>query len=210
MLWDRAAHSMQAALELYQRLIREVISDLGAYEVRTKGDAFMIAAPGATLALRLCFEAQRRLLGVSVAKSDHAAALRRRRRDRGRCAALRGLRVRMGIHAGRPRCKPDPMTGRMDYVGGMVNRAARVADAAHGGQILLTHAAFEALDEGVDAHWRDLGVHRLRGLRRRGALTPSALDPPGGSTVSAGAYLRPAPRRHAGDRPRVLWPQRRA
>ncbi|MEE2835389.1 MAG: adenylate/guanylate cyclase domain-containing protein [Myxococcota bacterium] len=165
-LWDRAAHSMQAALELYQRLMREVISDLGAYEVRTKGDAFMIAAPDATLALRLCFEAQRRLLECpwpgaimqqpsgAVVETEDGAPL------------FRGLRVRMGIHAGRPRCKPDPMTGRMDYVGGMVNRAARVADAAHGGQILLTHAAFEALDEGVDAHWRDLGVHRLRGLRR--------------------------------------------
>jgi predicted ATPase/Flp pilus assembly protein TadD len=54
----------------------------------------------------------------------------------------------------------------MDYVGGMVNRAARVADAAHGGQILISDAAFRALDQDFTPDLYDLGVHRLRGLRR--------------------------------------------
>lgn len=32
----------------------------------------------------------------------------------------RGLRIRIGIHTGTPRCDTDPITGRMDYFGPMV------------------------------------------------------------------------------------------
>ena len=102
-LWDRAAIAMHKALELHDKLIREVIADFGCYEVRAKGDAFMIAAPDADIALELCFEAQRRLLecpwpravldqpSASVVEATKGVLL------------FRGLRVRMGIHSGRPR-----------------------------------------------------------------------------------------------------------
>jgi class 3 adenylate cyclase len=44
------------------------------------------------------------------------------------------LRVRMGLHTGRG------VVGSDGYVGMDVNRAARIAAAAHGGQIIISDA----------------------------------------------------------------------
>ena len=65
------------------------------------------------------------------------------------------LPVRMGIHTGTPRLTHE------GYVGEDVHRAARIAAAGHGGQVLVS-AATAALvrDDGL----RDLGEHRLRDL----------------------------------------------
>src|SRR4029079_1248147 len=44
------------------------------------------------------------------------------------------LKVRCGVHAGMVERRDD------DYYGSVVNRAARIASAAHGGQLLLSRA----------------------------------------------------------------------
>jgi predicted ATPase/class 3 adenylate cyclase len=69
-----------------------------------------------------------------------------------------GIPVRMGIHTG------EPLLTEEGYVGMDVHRAARIAAAGHGGQILLSHATRDLLadeDEIVD-----LGEHRLKDLTR--------------------------------------------
>ncbi|MFP5331950.1 MAG: adenylate/guanylate cyclase domain-containing protein, partial [Acidimicrobiia bacterium] len=67
------------------------------------------------------------------------------------------VRVRMGIHTG-----PAERSGE-DYYGLTVHTASRVADAAHGGQIVLSEAAVDAgLPENLST--KDLGVHRLKHL----------------------------------------------
>ena len=63
----------------------------------------------------------------------------------GRRPVLRGLRVRMGMHVGGTEARPNPLTGRMDYFGPTVNRTARLAAAAHGGQVLLTAEVAEEI-----------------------------------------------------------------
>jgi predicted ATPase/class 3 adenylate cyclase len=64
------------------------------------------------------------------------------------------VRVRMGLHTG------EAAVGPAGYVGMDVHRAARICDAAHGGQILLSQTTCDLVDEPV----RDLGEHRLKDL----------------------------------------------
>src|SRR5436190_3709294 len=62
------------------------------------------------------------------------------------------IRIRMGLHTGEPL-----LTGE-GYVGEDVHLGARIAAAAHGGQVLLSAATREFVDGGVT----DLGEHRLK------------------------------------------------
>jgi len=56
-----------------------------------------------------------------------------------------GLRIRVGMAYGTCDGQKDPVTHGWDYYGTLVNTAARVEAAAHGGQVVLTGAAYEAL-----------------------------------------------------------------
>jgi predicted ATPase/Tfp pilus assembly protein PilF len=70
-------------------------------------------------------------------------------------ALARGpVRVRMGLHTG------EPLRAEEGYVGFDVHRAARIAAAGHGAQVLLSQATADLA--GVDV--RDLGLHRLKDL----------------------------------------------
>ena len=105
----------------------------------------------------------------------------------------RGLdvRVRIGLHHGKPTLTDS------GYVGVAVHTTARVCAAGHGGQILVTRAAHEALtaDPGVPPRprlrYRSLGPFQLRGLRRTEPIyqveaTGLATDFPPLRTTAAG------------------------
>jgi predicted ATPase/class 3 adenylate cyclase len=66
-----------------------------------------------------------------------------------------GLPVRMGVHTG------EVDVGETGYVGLEVHRAARIAAAGHGGQVVVS-ASTAAL---VDVPLLDLGEHRFKDLR---------------------------------------------
>ncbi|HET7686668.1 MAG TPA: adenylate/guanylate cyclase domain-containing protein, partial [Candidatus Limnocylindria bacterium] len=65
------------------------------------------------------------------------------------------IQVRMGIHTGTPHLAEE------GYVGVDVHRAARIAAAGHGGQVLVSSAAAALLP---DDALLDLGPHRLKDL----------------------------------------------
>ncbi|MEK6274493.1 MAG: NB-ARC domain-containing protein [Actinomycetota bacterium] len=66
------------------------------------------------------------------------------------------LRVRIGVHTG------EPLLVAEGYVGIDVHRAARIAGAAHGGQVVISQTTRDLVDGDSELH--DLGVHRLKDL----------------------------------------------
>lgn len=72
------------------------------------------------------------------------------------------LQVRCGLHAGVDERRDN------DFFGRAVNRAARIMDAAHGGQVLLSQAVAVLIADRLpaDVGLRDLGFVRLRDLER--------------------------------------------
>jgi len=141
--WESAPAAMSAALAAHDALLRREIERHGGHVFKTVGDAVCAAFPRAADALAAAVAAQRALAA-----------------DADRWREIGGLRVRMAVHAGAAEARGG------DYVGPPLNRVARILDAAHGGQILLSAAAQElardALPPGVAL--RDLGAHRLKDL----------------------------------------------
>jgi predicted ATPase/class 3 adenylate cyclase len=120
-------------------IVRRAVDAHGGVCVRTEGDAFFGVFPEAGAAVAAAIDAQRALSGHAW-PSDGA------------------MRVRMGLHSGEAHLAGD------DYGGFEVNRAARIAAAGHGGQIVLSEPtrllADAVLVDGVSV--RDLGRHVLR------------------------------------------------
>jgi predicted ATPase/class 3 adenylate cyclase len=70
------------------------------------------------------------------------------------------VRIRVGVHTGEPLLDPPK------YVGPDVHKAARIMSAAHGGQVLLSGATRELVDEDT----LDLGRHRLKDFAEQVSL----------------------------------------
>jgi predicted ATPase/class 3 adenylate cyclase len=113
----------------------------GGIAFGSEGDAHFIAFSSAAAAIRAAVGAQRALAGHPWPATP--------------------VRVRMGIHAGAVQVVGN------DYVGLEVHRAARVAAAGHGGQVLVTDAARALAADGLRGiQLNDLGDHRLKDLAR--------------------------------------------
>jgi predicted ATPase/class 3 adenylate cyclase/Flp pilus assembly protein TadD len=161
-LWEKVPEAMREGLALHNDILRALIAESDGYEVKTEGDAFMVAFRDSPSACRFCLLAQQRLIHAPWP----AALLRRPEAAEDLGGLFRGLRVRMGLHRGRPDCRTDPTSGRTDYFGPMVNRAARVSGAGHGGQILASAEVRDGLGEKLasEVMLTDLGEHRLKGI----------------------------------------------
>lgn len=145
LLWETNP-GMQSAIRLHNLLLRRQLRSIGGYEAKTEGDAFMVSFPSVTAALLWCFTVQLRLLTVDwpqeILDSDDGFPVY----DEDGTLLYRGLSVRMGVHWGFPVCEVDPVNNRMDYFGPMVNRAARISNAADGGQILVSRDVVTELE----------------------------------------------------------------
>jgi class 3 adenylate cyclase len=82
------------------------------------------------------------------------------------------LRLRLGLHTG------EPSLTETGYMGLAVHTAVRVCSAGHGGQILLSRAAREALGDppAVGVGFGKLGLYQLHGLPAPEALFQVEVD----------------------------------
>src|SRR5258706_3729114 len=138
-LGDRYA----ALLARQQFLVRAACQAHAGRVVGDQGDSFFVAFQRAADALQAVLQSQH-----ALANEDWPGGVR--------------VRVRMGLHTG------EAQVSATDYVGLDVHRAARIAAAAHGGQVLLSQTTYALIEDDLPAGVtvRDLGEHRLKDLRR--------------------------------------------
>lgn len=140
-LWETEPELMSAALLRHDHLLRRAIETNGGFVFKTVGDAFCAAFANAADGVAGALAAQRAL--AAEAWPGPIA-----------------ITVRMGLHSGF--CEERDR----DYFGPVVNRAARLEAAAHGGQIVLSKATAELVvgELPPNATLRDLGKHHLKDL----------------------------------------------
>jgi predicted ATPase/class 3 adenylate cyclase len=127
--------------ERHRALLRAAFAAGGGEEQGTEGDSFFVVFRSARAAIGAALAAQRSL----AAEPWPADA---------------PIRVRMGVHSGEARTHGGSLVG-ID-----INRAARIAAAAHGGQVLVSDVTRSLVrDEALEGiGFRDLGSHRLKDL----------------------------------------------
>jgi class 3 adenylate cyclase len=128
-------------LERLRALLRDAALGSGGHVVEARADEFFAVFEQPAAALAMALSVQRELRTRASAGDEE-------------------VRVRIGIHSG------YPTRARSNYIGMAVHTAARVCDAAHGGQIVVSGdfrtAIGVALPNGV--RLRRLGAYQLRGL----------------------------------------------
>jgi class 3 adenylate cyclase len=175
-LGDRYAELLDGV----RRLLRRAVRRSGGREVDVRADELFAVFTRPARALEAALAIQR---GVGARAWPDGA----------------GVRLRIGLHTGRPTLTAS------GYVGLPVHLAARVCAAGHGGQVLLSEAAVRAVEGAAAAGvgFRPLGGHRLRGIPEPQPLfqltapdLPAKFPPP--RTASKSEKRRTAARAEAG------------
>ena len=135
---------MPALLARHNEILKQAIERYNGFVFQIVGDSFAASFHNAGDALHAAVESQRLLAQEAWSPAP--------------------IRVRMGIHTGQADIQANG-----DYRGYLtLSHVQRLMSAAHGGQVLLSFAAQElvqeALPEGVTL--RDMGEHRLKDIPR--------------------------------------------
>jgi predicted ATPase/class 3 adenylate cyclase len=170
-LLDRLGAGYDDVFAVHCRLLRDAFAAEAGRVAGTSGDSFFVVFERPAGAVAAAAAAQRALRSYQWPKGVD-------------------VRVRMGIHSGVARRSGE------GYVGLDVHRAARICDAAHGGQILLSEATRSLVEH---THVRHLGEHRLKDIPEAQELYQLVSDgipaefPPPRSLQSAGLTLPTPP-----------------
>ena len=142
-LWERNPTTMPAALARHDAIVREGIEARGGRVFKALGDAFCAVFASAPDAVAAALDTQRALLAESWPFDAP-------------------IKVRIAIHSGTAELRGN------DWFGQPLNRVARMLDAGHGGQILLSQAAERLVTDRFPegAALVDLGERTLKDLAR--------------------------------------------
>ena len=142
-LWESDREAMAEASARHNLLVREQFEAAGGRPFKTVGEAF-----------RVVFDDPQAALTAAVAVQWAVGAEP--------WPPGSSIRVRVALHSG------DCVERDGDYVGPVVNRVGGLLAVAHGGQILVSGAAYELLADRLQGGigLRDLGAHQLKDLGR--------------------------------------------
>jgi predicted ATPase/class 3 adenylate cyclase/Flp pilus assembly protein TadD len=165
LLWERYPEAMSAALARHDAILREAIEAHGGTVFKTVGDAFDAVFPTARDGVDAAIAAQR-ALDEGMVSGERGAVRAPTPLFPGpqplQPALPTPFFVRMALHTG----VAEERDG--DYFGPPLNRIARLLATGHGGQVLLSGATQELVQDDLPDGVRllDLGEHRLRDLVR--------------------------------------------
>ena len=136
---ERGDDAAVALLEHQSRIVRDLLPSCGRV-VKELGDGLMIWVPDARAALETCLAVQARVIEQQHGEDPTF--------------------VRIGGHWGSPRRRGD------DFVGNVVNLAARIVDLAGAGEVLVSEALLESAGDlsDLDAHADELGPVFVKGV----------------------------------------------
>ena len=135
-------------LSFHNRLVRRQVERAGGYEVKAQGDGFMLAFPSARSAILCSIEIMRAL------------------EVHGRSRPNDALRVRIGMHTG------EAIEEDGDLFGKPVVLAARIANQANGGEILVSSLVREIVESRGDLTFGASREVELKGLVGQHLLHP--------------------------------------
>src|SRR5262252_7261700 len=132
-----------AVLASHRTVVRAAFALLEGHEVDTQGDSFFVVFARATQAVAAAVAMQRTF--ATAAWPEGGA-----------------VRVRIGVHTG------EPIRTAAGYTGLDVIRGARIKEAGHGGQVIMSKSTAALIEDALTGglSLRDLGSHRLKGLPR--------------------------------------------
>lgn len=162
-LWEHDANAMRDATLMHNNILRAMMTQHGGYEVVGKNKSsstrrnslagsqgsFCVAFDEVTNALNWCASVQRALLEADWPSPlvAHPSAGEEFSPTNDNVVLFKGVRVRMGVHIGRPKVVRDAVTRKVEYSGPVVDEAAQFAKLTQGGQVLVSskaHAKFHS------------------------------------------------------------------
>ena len=140
-------------LGIHNSIVRRQVSRHGGTEIKSQGDGFMLTFPSARRGVQCMIEVQRALAAHGREHPDQQVS------------------IRVGLHTGEVIVDDDG-----DLFGRHVNLAARIANQASGGEVLVSSLLREIIDARSDMKFGESRSVELKGMGGAHTVHPITID----------------------------------